>query len=73
MFFVDTAITGDLSRNSEDTPGSKKEALKSYLDTRTGLVSFDDIRGSVSTLARSEDGELHQACFDSGFSRVISL
>lgn len=68
---VNSNVSGDMSQASEYTSAEVVVALVAYLDERKGFVSFDDIRANVEGLAGSAKGEVHQACFDAGYTLVL--
>lgn len=71
---VNVNVKDDFSQQSEYTanelPDGTGEALTAYLGGRQGWVSFDDIRANVTALENAEQGVIHQACFDAGFTGV---
>lgn len=67
---VNANYSGDDSQKSEFTDPGLVADLTDYLTNRKGWVPFDDIKQGVPALADAEAGEIHQACFDSGFTKV---
>lgn len=68
--YVNTSIKDDLSQQTEYTDAATVEALTAYLSGRKGLVTFEDIAANVSQLETAEQGVIHQACFDCGYTKV---
>ncbi len=63
-------ISGDYSLSSS---ADENQALKNYMSSKkTGsLISFEDIRANVAALEDVEQGALHQALQDSGFTQYV--
>lgn len=67
---VNVNYSGDESQASEYTEEATKTALTGYLSSRKGWVTFEDITSNVSQLEAAEQGVIHQACFDCGYTKV---
>lgn len=67
---VNANFSGDESQASEYTKAPTKTALTDYLSGRKGWVTFEDIAANVAQLETAEQGVIHQACFDCGYTKV---
>jgi hypothetical protein len=70
MHRVNANFSENFSQATEATRRDVKAELTLYLEGRSGWVAFSEIESEVNSLSGVAVGHIHQACFDSGFTRV---